>query len=159
MRERFIPILRRLGKAEECVVTDANFSRRLAAKYASKLVPSGEVNQVIDGIDQFASDLFNIESVQAVAFLAVREQSCPTSLSSVVFMPLIPGDVSARQVFDAAATADAAFATRLGPFLPSGLRFVNTVDVSMGIIKPAIIRRWSADPTLELLQFIKFRRI
>lgn len=117
-----------------------------------------DIEPAVDAVTDFLRQMLRTSGVEAVAFLAVREPSCPITLSIEVFTQLERGNEKSTNTVGAVTTADAALANRLSSFLPSGLRFVNTARMDLAALKQRLTKRWADDPALNLLCFVTFER-
>lgn len=110
--------------------------------------------------DQFLQALQNTRGVHAVAFLAVEypELGCRPSLSVEVFDSFRTHTDEARVGVERVTDARAAFYKSMQPLMAVGLRFVNMNGSDLDSARRQMMKQWSEDPSLTLIDFIPFSR-
>lgn len=118
----------------------------------------GDQEEAIAAIDRFKDDMLAIELVEAVAFLASQASPAPVTLQIVVFMPLMKENDLHIDAFETVSRAGAVLHRDLTPIMPSGLKFVNTVNKGLDAQERKHVKKWKKDLTLDLLAFVEIER-
>lgn len=117
-----------------------------------------DVDHIVDGVSKFTKAMLDIPRVQAVAFLAARQPSCPTILSIQVVMQLQPEDEVSDAALGSVMEADGALAEHISEILPGELQFIDSTGTELSVLERNLRKQWAGDPDLSLLGFVILKR-
>ena len=115
-------------------------------------------DRAVRGLITFTREMFAIETVEAVAFVARYGAQLLVNVTAVVFIPSEEGNEGHARAGDAVEEAHTGLTKQLKPGLSSGLGFVHTELHGLAQQEAVLMKEWTQDVATDLLAFVEFRR-
>ena len=157
-RSKLMSIVRNALGDGEYLVSSRDTCQGPAERAAPYICHVSDAESTIDSLVDFSDALLQVPNVEAAAFLRVREPRCDTALQIEVLMPIVRGDATCEDAFDAVADAEAKLAARIESFFPSALSFVNTADTDLNEIRSSLRKRWESEKDTTFVALLIFDR-
>lgn len=156
MAERFAVFFQKIAQGRHVITADTiqQIDQGLASMDSIK---DEGLRKVTEGFERFLKDLYGINGVDGVGFLAITQPHVPLTIYSEVVMKLTPAD-EIRESYRAVAEADGRLAELTRKIIPMGIGFVNSSGRNLDSLEAKLRERWSQEPDSELLAFVKFQR-
>ncbi|MBI2007481.1 MAG: hypothetical protein HYS83_02175 [Candidatus Blackburnbacteria bacterium] len=143
---------------EEWILGPDDFASPPLQEIVDPLTWPKRERQAVAAVADFLGDLFWVPTVHGVAFSAIHEPRCPTTLSLGVLVELDRDTPQATNSILAIGAAEAKLVAKLSGFLPVSLMCINTRGADLATLKRQLFKHFREDPTSTFLSLALFHR-